>query len=362
MIFAISVFVMSAGGNSIVAVTGADMASLGNNLMGGFQGVMAAQQLGKQADQSAADLDRQMEEANKAANDAMDGQEVKPPVVLPTIKGNYPIVDPFANPQYWNARTTQYQASMQAAATNSKIMNQKAVEAIDAEFQQTKMMMQAIGGVMEKGGSMMQEMGAEMAKQEKLDADKERTDLVTAAGKAPKCGEGVTSGCVRAGTEEEGGGVIYVDDKGNNNKMTEQEIKAVQQGQQQTAYQQNVLSQYDYDPVTGKYTHKTTGKEISSIDGIAAHQQEIKAEAEKKAAELKAAEEEAEKKEYYIDTVKRYCVQVQQYNSSYTCPDTSQTMSLWRLEAISKDVRDLLNTCRGAKGCTGSTAAVEENL
>jgi hypothetical protein len=361
MIFAISVFVMSAGGQAVMAVTGAEMASLGNTLMGGFQGVMAAQQIGKQADQSAADLDRQMEEANKAASAATAGQEVKPPVVLPTIKGNYPIVDPFANPQYWNARTTQSQASMQAAATNSKIMNQKAVEAIDAEFQQTKAMMQAIGGVMEQGGTMMQSMGAKMAEAEKLEADKQRTDLVTAAGKAPKCGEGVTSGCVRAGTEEEGGGVIYVDDKGNNNKMTEQEIKAVQQGQQQTAYQQNVLSQYDYDPITGKYTHKTTGKEISSIDGIAAHQQEIKAEAEKKAAELKAAEEEAEKIEHNINKVEQVCNQVKQYNSGYQCPSTDKTMALWRLEDILKDVRAELDACRGAKGCTGSISEVENN-
>lgn len=207
MIFAISVFVMSTGGYSTMAVTGAEMASLGNTLMGGFQGVMAAQQIGKQADQSAADLDRQMEEANKAASAATAGQEVKPPVVLPTIKGNYPIVDPFANPQYWNARTTQYQASMQAAATNSKIMNQKAVEAIDAEFQQTKAMMQAIGGVMQQGGSMMQQMGAKMAETEKLEANKQRTD----------CLNGAVSADPSQFTKDEEGRTVYtpVDKDGN---------------------------------------------------------------------------------------------------------------------------------------------------
>jgi hypothetical protein len=173
-----------------------------------------------------------MEEANKAANDAMDGQEVKPPVVLPTIKGNYPIIDPFANPQYWNARTTQYQASMQAAATNSKIMNQKAVEAIDAEFQQTKAMMQAIGGVMQQGGEMMQSMGAKMAEAEQLEAATQRTE----------CLNGAVGADETQFERNEEGRLVYtpVDSDGNRgeavvlSQQEEQSFLAARQNQQNT--------------------------------------------------------------------------------------------------------------------------------
>jgi hypothetical protein len=345
MIFAISVFVMSAGGNSIVAVTGADMASLGNNLMGGFQGVMAAQQLGKQADQSAADLDRQMEEANKAANDAMEGQEVKPPVVLPTIKGNYPIIDPFANPQYWNARTTQYQASMQAAATNSKIMNQAAVEAIDAEFQQTKMMMQTIGGVMEKGGSMMQEMGAEMAKQEKLDADKEKSNFVSKVATNPDA--------YTRSVDPETGQITYTEKANPENKttMSAEEEKALWTSAQTNTSNKSLDAYKNQNGIGWSFNGKT----------YAPHQEaQLREDIKAEEARLEAEEAEKPERQAYVRQINNQCTEIKVYLPNYKCPSVNESTSLDALKREYGFLRDDLS--RAAKANNGSTAAVTENL
>lgn len=260
------------------------------------------------------------------------------------------MVDPFARPEYWNVRVTQYQASMKAAATNSKLMNQKAVEAIDAEFQQTKAMMQAIGGVMEKGGDMMQQMGAKMKVAEDAEAAKEKNNFINNIAANP---DGYTR------TEDpKTGEITYTKNDDPKSKIT---LASKEEENKMWASAQSTLS----NKSISSYPGVTTGTGNIGWDYNGKHylpHQEAKLREDIKAEEarLKAEETEKPERQAYVRQINNQCTQIKVYLPNYACPSVDESTSLDALKREYGFLRDDL--ARAAKGNNGSTAVVEENV
>ena len=160
--------------SSVIVASGADMSgilgsvgSLANTMM---QGQQQQQQIQDQARERETAIMQQQQQVQATENSGRMSQFLQR---MPQGQSGYPILDPFANGQYWNARGIQFQQSMQMAAMRSQAENEKTKAMIDAEFQQTQAMMQAVGGLMVQAGEQVSQMGQASAEARQSEQNEE---------------------------------------------------------------------------------------------------------------------------------------------------------------------------------------------
>jgi type II secretory pathway pseudopilin PulG len=157
---------------SIFAMDMAGMGSVLQTVAGGASDFAKMQQ--QQNAQNKEFQNKQREEQGQLNQQQMDSQQNSAYNQIGGMtnrqnQSGYPILDPYANPGYWNARSTQFQNSMGMAEKRSQMQNEAAQRAMEQELEKTKMMMKMIGGMMEKAGDQMMKSGeaAQKAKKEK---------------------------------------------------------------------------------------------------------------------------------------------------------------------------------------------------
>lgn len=344
--------------STVVAMTGADFVAIGTPVLGLAQTAMSMKQSNQQSKNAAGNSDKQIAANNQVAAKTIQAMEA--PVSLPKVQGNYPLVDPFARPEYWSTRSTQYQVSMNAAATNSQIMNEKAVKAIDAEFQQTQAMMKAIGGVLEQAGGMMQTVGAKMEQEKKAGADKDKKDFLAKAGGMGTCTEDGQKNCIKYEKDDKGNltGTL-IDAEGNagqSQSMTQAEADGVLAAQNKS----KGTVDFEKKATEAGYTKNAAGQYVDKTGNVVTQSDLAKqvAETEKSQAavnaEISKLEAEQRKQVDLLGSAKNFLAQQEKGTAVY---NTAQTNVL----TIEQKIITLEHDISAAKA-KGASSSVQGNI
>jgi|GEM_PF-1565654 len=177
--------------------SGLCMANTAASMSGLMSGVGQLAQVGQQMQQQRQEQATQeralaQEEAqiNSTVNQNTNNPQTSPytvPQNLPNASNGYPILDPYANAQYWTQRGHQFKFSMDVAGKRAELQNKKAKMMLEAEKNKTAAMLKGLGEVMKVAGDQMTVIGNNRAKAQQEEQTKARNGL------AQRCNSGAST-------------------------------------------------------------------------------------------------------------------------------------------------------------------------